>query len=313
MASLFFLRLLTAALLISSAATQTIPVYGQCGGLTYTGSTVCAAGSYCDWESDYFSQCVPGTAPPPYAGPINYWFPFGDNYTTTSFDPTSVLPSINDPFGNPPFPGFTGAGGENYVGYNTETYNSSVIFTYNYAYGGAMINASLVTPYEPTVLSLIDQVNEFLTGGVAAKPATTPWTSANALFSGWIGVNNLAGSYYETGDRGACVDSQTAVGARNFLFLNVPRVDLTPLVTAEGTAAQQQLAAVITDFNTRLAANVTSFQETNTGVCTCELHEKRTYHWETIIASAVFGGIRHLEAQYMERGGAAVEARKAYG
>jgi hypothetical protein len=79
------------------------------------------------------------------------------------------------------------APGENYVGFDTSTFNSSVIFTYNYAFGGATINASLVTPFEPTVLSLIDQVNEFLTGGVASKPATTPWTSTNTLFSVWIG------------------------------------------------------------------------------------------------------------------------------
>ncbi|KAF7326792.1 CBM1 domain-containing protein [Mycena sanguinolenta] len=313
MASL--LSLLTIALSTSYAAAQTtVPLYGQCGGLGYTGSTVCVSGSFCNWDSDYFSQCIPGTAPPPYSGPINYWFPFGDSYTSTSFDPTSTLPNIHDPFGNPPFPGFTGGGGENYVGFDTETYNSSVIFTYNYAYGGATINASLVTPYEPTVLSLIDQVNEFLTGGVASKPATTPWTSANALFSVWIGVNDLAGSYGEPGDRGAfadtllseyfalmqklvrfssellmfcrsdihssavvrpsfcpdkhVLDENSAVGARNFLFLNVPRVDLTPLMVSEGATAQAQLAAVITDFNTRLASRVSSFKGNNTGVST---------------------------------------------
>lgn len=37
--------LLTIALLVSGAAAQTqIPVFGQCGGLTYTGSTTCVAG-----------------------------------------------------------------------------------------------------------------------------------------------------------------------------------------------------------------------------------------------------------------------------
>jgi hypothetical protein len=46
------------------------------------------------------------------------------------------------------------------------------------------------------VLSLIDQVNEFLTGGVASKPATTPWTSADALFSVWIGVSVLLCDWY---------------------------------------------------------------------------------------------------------------------
>ncbi|KAJ7708156.1 hypothetical protein B0H17DRAFT_451779 [Mycena rosella] len=275
------LTLLTAfALLVSSATAQAqVPVFGQCGGLTYSGSTVCVAGSFCQFDSDFFSQCVPGTAPPPFGGPINFWFPFGDSYTTTTFNTTSVLPNINNPLGNPPFPGFTGGGGENYVGFDTATFNASVIFTYNYAFGGATINASLVTPFEPTVLSLIDQVNEFLTGGVAEKPAATPWTSANALFSVWIGVNDLAGSFSEPGDRGVFADTLldeyfalmqklVAVGGRNFLFLNVPRVDLTPLILAEGATAQAQLKSVIDDFNTRLASRVASFKTNNTGVTT---------------------------------------------
>ena len=63
------------------------------------------------------------------------------------------------------------------------------MLTYNYAYGGATIDAALVTPYEPTVWSLTDQVNQFL-ATVAAKPATAPWTGADALFSFWIGIND---------------------------------------------------------------------------------------------------------------------------
>ncbi|KAJ7663206.1 hypothetical protein DFH06DRAFT_345675 [Mycena polygramma] len=273
-----FVSLLALALFASGAAAQTVPAFGQCGGLTYTGPTVCVAGYFCSWESDFFSQCVPGTAPPPPAGPINYWFPFGDSYTTTGFNITSVLPNVHNPLGNPPFPGFTGAGGENYVGFDTFTYNSSLLYTYNFAYGGATINATLVAPYEPTVLSLGDQVNEFL-NSVASKPATTPWTSANALFSVWIGVNDMAGSYFEAGDRGAFADTLldqyfglmqqlVGVGARNFLFLNVPTVDLTPLIAAEGAAAQTLLKSVIADFNTRLAARVASFKAANSGTTT---------------------------------------------
>ncbi|KAG8954832.1 hypothetical protein FRC04_010314, partial [Tulasnella sp. 424] len=39
-----------------------VSVYGQCGGITYTGSTTCAAGSTCVYQNDYYSQCLPGTA-----------------------------------------------------------------------------------------------------------------------------------------------------------------------------------------------------------------------------------------------------------
>lgn len=80
------------------------------------------------------------------------------------------------------------------------------MFNYNYAYGGATIDASLVAPYESTVLSLTDQVNEFLTGA-GTKPAATPWTSADALFSIWIGVNDIGNSYGNGGDRSAFSDT----------------------------------------------------------------------------------------------------------
>ncbi|KAJ7249697.1 hypothetical protein C8J57DRAFT_1189124 [Mycena rebaudengoi] len=270
--------ILALALLATGAAAQTVPVFGQCGGLTYTGPTTCVAGSFCNWSSDFFSQCIPGTAPPPPSGPTNFWFPFGDSYTSTSFNLTSVLPNIHNPLGNPPFPGFTGGGGENYVGFDTVTFNASRLFTYNYAFGGATINATLVAPFEPTVLSLGDQVAEFL-AGVAKKPATTPWTSANSLFSVWIGVNDMAGSYFRAGDRGAFANTLldqyfalmqklSGVGARNFLFINVPAVDLTPLIIQQGAAAQALLKSVIADFNTRLAARVASFKANNAGVTT---------------------------------------------
>lgn len=188
-------------------------------------------------------------------------------------------------------------GGTNWIDVDTVVYNKSLILTYNYAYGGATIDASLVAPYEPTVLSLIDQVNQFLTT-VASKPASTPWTSANSLFSIWIGINDIGNSYYLGGDRdayghrlidcnenvthttcyqilghspdcricsGAKISKSTDdsspvessfmtflfsvvrmlfallsespcnlflsdVGARNFLFINVPPIDRSPLV-----------------------------------------------------------------------------------
>jgi hypothetical protein len=78
--------------------------------------------------------------------------------------------------------------------------------TYNYAYGGATIDAGLVQPYTPTVLSLTDQVDQFL-DGAGNKPSTSPWTSANALFSIWIGINDIGNSHYLGGDRGAFSDT----------------------------------------------------------------------------------------------------------
>ena len=85
----------------------------------------------------------------------------------------------------------------------TVQFNHSLVLTYNSAYGGATIDASLVPPYEPTVLSLTDQVNEFLNSPVSTPSATVPWRADNSLFSFWIGINDIGNSYYQSGDRDA--------------------------------------------------------------------------------------------------------------
>ncbi|KAG8968355.1 Endo-1,4-beta-xylanase F3 [Tulasnella sp. 425] len=57
--SLFLASLGAASLGINSVLG--VAVYGQCGGINYTGSTVCDAGSVCTYSNDYYSQCLPGT------------------------------------------------------------------------------------------------------------------------------------------------------------------------------------------------------------------------------------------------------------
>ncbi|KDR82070.1 hypothetical protein GALMADRAFT_135444 [Galerina marginata CBS 339.88] len=59
------------------------PLYGQCGGTAsiystrgWTGPTTCVSGSVCTFSNPYYSQCLPGTAPP----------------TSSSTKPTSTSP-----------------------------------------------------------------------------------------------------------------------------------------------------------------------------------------------------------------------------
>ncbi|KAG6913138.1 Exoglucanase 1, partial [Tephrocybe rancida] len=40
------------------ASTATQVKYGQCGGIGYTGPTICAAGSTCTLNNEYYSQCL---------------------------------------------------------------------------------------------------------------------------------------------------------------------------------------------------------------------------------------------------------------
>jgi len=272
------------------------PVWGQCGGIGWSGATTCVAGTSCVKQNDYYYQCIPGatttstTTKPPTTTPTttttttgptstgkpNYWFSFGDSYTQTGFDPTLTLPAVGNPLGNPTYPGYTATGGENWVDYVTTAYNRSLVFTYNYAYGGATIDATLVPPYTPTVKSLTDQVNQFLTGA-GKKPAATPWTSANSLFSIFIGINDIGNSFYLSGDRNAFSDTLLnaefallqklySAGARNFLFVNVPPIDRSPLQIANGGTDAEK--AVITGFNTKLAAKIATFKANNSGVTT---------------------------------------------
>ncbi|KAF8161567.1 hypothetical protein B0H34DRAFT_796334 [Crassisporium funariophilum] len=289
MLRLAVVSLVTVVGLLPSVSAQA-PLYGQCGGQGWTGATTCASGSTCTFSSQWYSQCLPGTAPAPTttvaqppAGPVatgkaNYWFSFGDSYTQTGFTPSGATPNSANPLGNPAYPGYTATGGQNWVGYVTTAYNRSQVFTYNYAYGGATIDAALVPPYQSTVLSLGDQVNQFL-NSVAGKPAGTPWTGGNALFSVFIGINDIGNSYYNSGDRGAFSDTLLNAefalvqklynaGGRNFLFATVPPIDRSPLMLAQSASAQAAEKTVIAGFNSKLTAKINAFKAANSGVQT---------------------------------------------
>ncbi|TFK66523.1 glycoside hydrolase family 5 protein [Pluteus cervinus] len=56
---------LVAAAVAISPAVAVVPVYGQCGGRTYSGETVCASGSACIAQNEWYSQCLPGASTTP--------------------------------------------------------------------------------------------------------------------------------------------------------------------------------------------------------------------------------------------------------
>lgn len=56
MRNLIFLAVFAAGVAAQSSA------YGQCGGDGWTGATTCVAGYVCTYSSEYYSQCLPGTA-----------------------------------------------------------------------------------------------------------------------------------------------------------------------------------------------------------------------------------------------------------
>ncbi|KAF9482636.1 CEL4b mannanase [Pholiota conissans] len=50
------------ALALYLPSTFATAIYGQCGGIGFTGDTTCASGTTCQVENPYYSQCLPGTA-----------------------------------------------------------------------------------------------------------------------------------------------------------------------------------------------------------------------------------------------------------
>jgi len=213
-------------------------------------------------------------------------FVFGDSYTTTGFNATSgPQPSAGNPLGNPKYPGNTASDGPNWVDYLTVKYNDSLVLTYNLAYGGATVDSALVAQYLPTVLSLEEQIQtEFVPLYGGQKLAT--WEPSTTLFAIFIGINDVGNSYAATAsgnttiynailsEYASLVNQLYTSGARNFLFLNVPPVDRSPLTASSGPSAQALEASRIALFNsgvTNLARNL-AHEDTQNNVFLYDAH-----------------------------------------
>ena len=215
---------------------------------------------------------------PGWAG-IERMFVFGDSYTTTGFNYTVSQPNATDPFGNPAYPGCTATNGPNWVDFLTTTYNQTLLETVNLAYGGATIDAALVKPYLPTVLSLKQQVQDEFLPIYVGHPAFFEWEAENTLFALFFGINDAGNAYSEANsslvltldiqEYAALVDQLYQAGARNFLFLNAPPVDRSPLTQGQGSnessaeaaanAAKERIYITAYNFNiTVMAANLSN-------------------------------------------------------
>jgi phospholipase/lecithinase/hemolysin len=135
--------------------------------------------------------------------------------------------------------------------------------TYNLAYGGATVSSSLVTPYEPTVLSLSNQVEDLF---IPTYAFNGQWTSSDSVFGIFIGINDAGNSYYLGPDKVPILNKKIFAvydglvkelyntGARNFVFLNVPPTDRSPLMIGQGADAAALLASDLKAFNGAIAS-----------------------------------------------------------
>ncbi|KAF8969580.1 GDSL lipase/esterase [Flammula alnicola] len=187
----------------------------------------------------------------------------GDSYTTDGFNISAGVDS--------PVPGFTSSNGPNWVQQLGSTYNVGNTKVFNLASGGATIDAKLVTPFEPTVLSIVDQVAQFKTF-LAPKPSGAQWSSNNTLFAIWIGINDVGNSFGWTNITQSQfntvlmnrLESQLEIlyenGARSFLFLTVPPTNRAPLLIEQGSAAVAKITSDLANYNSQLRTTALSFQ-----------------------------------------------------
>ncbi|KAI5782031.1 hypothetical protein DFH27DRAFT_519327 [Peziza echinospora] len=103
---------LTSILLLAVPALAQVPLWGQCGGIGWTGGTTCVSGAVCNKLNDYYSQCLAGaavttTAPPVVVTSTSSQVPNPVTSTTATVSvpgPTATsTPGTCAAFGNPTF------------------------------------------------------------------------------------------------------------------------------------------------------------------------------------------------------------------
>jgi hypothetical protein len=124
------------------------------------------------------------------------------------------------------------------------------------------MDSSLVSPYEPQVSSISNQIENEWFPTYASKPTTAPWSSDNTIFAIFDGINDVGNSWWlpTTSTLNAeifsvyhgLVDELYYAGARNFAFINVPPVDRAPLSLANDANSQAMEKADIAAWNAAL-------------------------------------------------------------
>jgi len=217
-----------------------------------------------------------------------FFFIFGDSYTDDGYRVTNGI--------NSAVPGFTSSNGPNWAMFLSSTFNATNTSVYNLAWGGATTDSALVTPFESTVHSFVDQVNTFNEVFTPA-PAEAPWQSSNSLFAVFIGINDVGNSWDWTNvtQHGfhitllnryfGQVEDLFAKGARNFLFINVPPIDRAPLFIEQGKSNAALVKSSLADYNAQFAQRVSQFKSTHRGLGQVVLFDANKF-FDTLLDNA---------------------------
>ncbi|KAL8938617.1 MAG: hypothetical protein Q9211_003121 [Gyalolechia sp. 1 TL-2023] len=239
---------------------------------------------------------IAAPAPTPSPGPsqmTSHWhgwdridrlFVFGASYASTGFkwneDPQ---PSPELPLGNTKRGG-TASNGPNFIAYLTTTFNTSKVQTYNFAYPGAQVD------HDATNSSSGNDMRQQVADGFL--PSYSPklrkpdleWDGSKSLFISFFGINDIL-TYYQRQDTttvatrvmdayASHLDTLYRAGARNFLLMNVPPLDLAPwfitgetrsghgdhLTASERASHRAKVKSVTKDYNSRFPSVAADFE-----------------------------------------------------
>lgn len=154
----------------------------------------------------------------------------------------------------------------------TFTYNESLILTYDLASGGATVDADLIAPSIAGPVSLKNQIESEFIPIYASRPYFAPWGASDTLFALFIGINDVQNTYGPSKENKTRVDETFQEyaglldqlyqsGARNYLLLNVPPVNRSPVDEEAGAQEDEEAQKGVEAWNKKLntmAANLSS-------------------------------------------------------
>ncbi|KAK4056128.1 hypothetical protein OIO90_002859 [Microbotryomycetes sp. JL221] len=194
---------------------------------------------------------------------IQHIFALGDSYTATGYAPERGLLNI-------PLIGGTSSGGLNWLQYLATSNPPSQNSFFSLAQFGANTNASVIPNDNSTTVPDFVQQTAIFRQFFVPPPPVVPWTSDNALFTIWFGINDIGGALVNnqsfpdslsalSATYSTLVNELYQAGARQFLFLSVPSTDKSPLIVNFGEDAVEIVANNIRIFNDALKAYTDQF------------------------------------------------------
>ncbi|RMY74976.1 hypothetical protein D0863_02910 [Hortaea werneckii] len=116
----------------------------------------------------------------------------GDSYTDVGFNiTTGPYPNPSNYEGNPDPPGKSSAYALNWAQEISAEYNKSLIYLYDFAPSGAIVNSSLISPYQSVNNTFTAQVDNQFLPYLTGEDRIANWHSSDSLFTIFFGINDI--------------------------------------------------------------------------------------------------------------------------